>query len=81
MSLTCKFSSQQTFILNIGGLICCLTLYSSGSDSPDNRKRQNLNLKGYGVSNKNKVREEDESDVPNKYNKIAGEDKWVKFSL
>ena len=40
-----------------------------------------MDLKGSGLSNKKKVREEDESDAPKKDKKSEGEDKSVKFEL
>ena len=44
-------------------------------------KRRKLDLESYGVSNKNKAREEDEYDVLSKDKNSEGEEKCVKVSM
>ena len=66
-------SPQFICVLTIGRFIYCLIINYSGSDSLDISKRRNLDLKGSGVSHKNKGSEEDEPDVPSKDNKSERE--------
>ena len=59
-------------------MICRLIINYSGSESPDRRKRQKLDLKGAEVSREKKAREEDNYDVPINTNKSEGEEKCIK---
>ena len=81
VSFPFKLYPQYKCVLNIVNSICYLNIHSSGLEIPDRRKRCKLDFKGFGVSHKNKTREEDGSDVRRKDNNIDRESRCAKGAL